>query len=1114
MQFDQDVIFTLNLYGVPCLFTHQTEIRLERKDAGMVAYLAFEQTASRAKLASLFWPDTDAEKARRNLRQRLLRLRRLVGLPLIDGDQILSLHAQIQSNTAIQTTETDQHGLLSAFQYEDLPEFQAWLDRIRVQLGMQAQLGIKRQMQQAEAAMALEEAIAAAYQLLALDAVDEDAYRCLIKCHYLKGDRAAALDAYRHCQLVLAKELGVAPSEETEFLRKQLQEKVLAAATASPLPMTVLRPPQLVGRQVAWQWLTEQWQSKRVSLISGKAGVGKTRLAGEFCEQQTGKVLRIEGRPGDVAIPYLFLSRMMRVMLPLLGDELPTGVRTELSRLLPELASSALPMQEDDRACLINAVEFVVRQMPSRPISGVMIDDLHYADQASLETVSAVIPATIAQGLPWVMTFREEGMTPHLQRLQADFLQTEWGATLSLLPLSLDQTSSLIESLVLPTLDLHPLTSQLHHRAGGNPMMLLEIIKAILQQWGGSGELPMQLPIPDNVKAIFKLRLGSLSSQALALARCAAVAGECFCTELAQAVLGVSLMDLISPWAELEQAQILENQALVHDTLAEATLAEIPGGLLQLLHFEVASFLEHQEPPPVHLLVRHWQQAGKPEKALPLMLQEADTACRAGKCLEEITWLELALPLLEADDGTNQVFDIRYRLFCRYRLARPLYLLVGQVEAMAVLAEGEVQYAWLTIAQSELALLEGDADTARELADEALETAYRLDHHGLIFDATKALTKVLQHQECYDLALQEVDKVQGMLRISDHALNIDSALHYAIALLDADRCTECLLYVQHAMRMESEQSHQGNRFQLSLVAGHAEFTMGDVAKALQHFRYADTLHSTHMPAPNIWQGRYSCYADILRQAGHFQQALAILELARARQIEVGSDRQALDCYALAQLYWQLGQPAKAKPLMEESLRIHGKSPCVEAQGWILQARLSLATQQVPRADLLQQALDILPESGKRNLRIMALLALAEIPNRPAAYQEARQAWKMAHGHDLWGLQAASLAAMAREALKLGRREEATMHALSAVALLLNYVPGDIYPMTVWREVYEVLQSQAYQAAADTALEYASRWLARVAACDVPLEYRDSFFNRNPDNKLFLHLARFRQPSIM
>src|SRR5258708_14225635 len=53
-------------------------VELERKEAGLLAYLALEGPSSRSRLAGLLWPDGAEERAPGNLRQRLTRLRKAI----------------------------------------------------------------------------------------------------------------------------------------------------------------------------------------------------------------------------------------------------------------------------------------------------------------------------------------------------------------------------------------------------------------------------------------------------------------------------------------------------------------------------------------------------------------------------------------------------------------------------------------------------------------------------------------------------------------------------------------------------------------------------------------------------------------------------------------------------------------------------------------------------------------------------------------------------------------------------------------------------------------------------------------------------------------------------
>ena len=86
------VCVQLQLRGSGCILRGgQERFELEPKDALLLAYLALEGPTSRARLATLLWPDVDEERARGNLRQRLLRLRRAAGVELVVGQPVAQL---------------------------------------------------------------------------------------------------------------------------------------------------------------------------------------------------------------------------------------------------------------------------------------------------------------------------------------------------------------------------------------------------------------------------------------------------------------------------------------------------------------------------------------------------------------------------------------------------------------------------------------------------------------------------------------------------------------------------------------------------------------------------------------------------------------------------------------------------------------------------------------------------------------------------------------------------------------------------------------------------------------------------------------------------------------
>src|SRR5262249_35789823 len=148
-----------------------------------------------------------------------------------------------------------------------------------------------------------------------------------------RGDLAAARAAYAHCADVLRRELGIAPATETEDLRRQVESgQPAAGASRGPLPVTLLRPPSLIGREAPLQRMEAAWHGGRTFPLMGEAGIGRSRVLEDFVAALPGAVL-VAGRPGDRALPLALLARLVRE----LGSKLPQltqrPAHAELARL-------------------------------------------------------------------------------------------------------------------------------------------------------------------------------------------------------------------------------------------------------------------------------------------------------------------------------------------------------------------------------------------------------------------------------------------------------------------------------------------------------------------------------------------------------------------------------------------------------------------------------------------------------------------------------------------------------------------------------------------------------------------------------------------------------------
>lgn len=597
---------------------------LEPKDALLLAYLALEGPTPRARLAALLWPDVEEERARGNLRQRLLRLKRTTGVELVTGNPLVQLAAGIAHDLE------DAHELLEGTDADAIAGLAEWLqaqrERRRSARFEALDSAVTRAEQEGELSVALEQARA----LVDLDPLSEHAHRSLMRLHYLRGDRAAALAAYERCRDVLKRELHVAPSAETEVLRRQISAESAATVAPHPVPVTVLRPPRLVGRLRELQAMEAAWQQRRAVLLLGEAGLGKSRLLTEFAHQR--RVLLVQGRPGDAGVPYATFARLLRQALERCEVALASLRRDELARLLPELAPSVVLPADGQRLFLQRAVQDLLARvrMDGAPLEGILVDDLHFADEASVEMLDALIGAEPVCSLRWAMAQRPGEGGAAATTLRNALEEIHALECVTLVPLDQGQMLELISSLGVAGLEAAPLAEALVRHTGGNPFFALETIKLGL----ATGQLQTgRLPQPGSVGRLIERRLQQLSERALGLARVAAIGGVDFNIPLAEHVMGERALVLADAWRELESAQVLRGNSFAHDLVADAVLRTLPAAIAQHLHAEVARWLQIHDGEPARI-AHHWLDAARLEEAIPQLTLSAERARRAGRAAE------------------------------------------------------------------------------------------------------------------------------------------------------------------------------------------------------------------------------------------------------------------------------------------------------------------------------------------------------------------------------------------------------------------------------------------------------------------------------------------------
>ncbi|HWM02073.1 MAG TPA: BTAD domain-containing putative transcriptional regulator, partial [Actinophytocola sp.] len=492
---------------------------------------------------------------------------------------------------------------------------------------------------------------------------------------YRSGRHVDALAVYGAARQRLADELGLDPGPalaklETAILRHdpvlapRADRAVRPARTPAPGPpdalFSVARRVSIIGRSAELDRLLAQWRAvrdgdRRVVVIAGEAGVGKTRLVAEFAHHaaKDPAVLLVGRCDHTSAVPYQPIADALRSNVDataVLADA-PAAVRDRLAALLDLPAES----RAEDRQAVFGAIGWVLAQLAAAAPVALLVEEGERIDRASALLVGHLI-RHLPEHVLVVVCFRDPpgGRHAPLLELLAEIEGRGVAERLDLRPLSEVDIRALIAELT----DTEPpagFARQLWQNTGGNPLYATEVVRDL----DARGELDSRTwPVPAGVRDILRHRLRGLPERIQDVVGRAAVLGR----EVEFALL-LRLADepedrLIDSVEAAVSAGFLVvsgsswtvSYAFPHDLMRDAVYADLPVPRRQRLHLRTATaLLESGRASDVVTAAVHLRAAGPaadPVRAAEVSLLAADEARRLYAWDEAIAHAEAAVGLL------------------------------------------------------------------------------------------------------------------------------------------------------------------------------------------------------------------------------------------------------------------------------------------------------------------------------------------------------------------------------------------------------------------------------------------------------------------------------------
>ena len=454
---------------------------------------------------------------------------------------------------------------------------------------------------------------------------------------------------------------------------------------------SVLTP--LIGRYEEIELLLRRWTRAKngegqIVLVSGEAGIGKSRITAALHERLGGEPytrLRYFGSPHHADSPlHPVIAQLERaagfaredspgtkldkleILLSRAGENSPDAAAliADLLALPSDGRYASLPsdprrQREDTFASLVRQLEGLAHGQPVL----VIFEDLQWVDSTSLELLEMILERVPRLPVLFVITFRPEFQPPWTGEAHVTLL--------TLGRLGQRETEALVEQVAGGKSLSAEILVQIVERADGIPLFTEELTKALLE--GGllrvqDGRYLFKGPsssfaIPSSLHASLLARLDRLAP-VREVAQIGAALGREFSYEKLAAVAGRSDGELRDALDQLAGAGLLLRRGtslratfvFKHALIQDAAYSTLLRGQRQALHARIGNMLKEQFPEIAvtepETLAHHYTQAGLLDSAIDYWHKAGERALRRSATVEAVQHLTHGIQLTRSLPAT------------------------------------------------------------------------------------------------------------------------------------------------------------------------------------------------------------------------------------------------------------------------------------------------------------------------------------------------------------------------------------------------------------------------------------------------------------------------------
>jgi DNA-binding SARP family transcriptional activator/energy-coupling factor transporter ATP-binding protein EcfA2 len=427
-------------------------------------------------------------------------------------------------------------------------------------------------------------------------------------------------------------------------------------------------------------------------LVLGEAGSGKSRLLSELKIRApaTYRFMVMQPRKNERNTAFRTIGEMLRQSvkkeewLKLKPEYLNQMVRLlpELIGLLPKGATTVGLPWEDARAIMVDAL-YQIMQICSQSKKVILVlDDAQWCDSTSWDVINYLVDKLYFRSQAvFILAARSEISTIMVEQFITDFRSKSRLQVIQLQPMGDEEINQITYFLTGEKPDTQ-LAYKLKRSSGGNPMFLIEILRAALSSSSESSiaERILHGPTTPTLTDIIHERLERLSQNERTVLNIAALCGDTVQPWLLEKVSDFSptlltdTLEILEKEQHLLQIQTKESEisySFIHEKIRDAVVQDIYPPRKRLLHQRIAKVLISENSSTnssVAQIAEHLEQAGSISQSIPYRLQAARFAWQVLSPEDSFFHLQHAENSLKQLDKSSTAHDVYsvYSLWGKY----------------------------------------------------------------------------------------------------------------------------------------------------------------------------------------------------------------------------------------------------------------------------------------------------------------------------------------------------------------------------------------------------------------------------------------------------------------